>query len=88
MKLLYDKSFLKDLDKLKNKQVKTKIFSFIETIKKSDSLSGISNIKKMMGYQDFYRYKISSYRLGFQYIDKTIILIVIKHRKDIYKRFP
>lgn len=88
MKLLYDKSFLKDLDKLKDKQVKTKIFSFIETVKKTDSLSGISNIKRMTGYKDFYRYKISSYRLGFQYVNKTVILIVIKHRKDIYKRFP
>ena len=88
MQLLFDSSFLKDLERIKDKKIKKKILLFIELVKKSESLTAIPNIRKLSGYKNFYRYKISPYRIGFQKKGSTIILIIIKHRKDIYKRFP
>jgi len=88
VKLRYDKSFLKDLDNITDRSVKKRTLSFIEKIKQADTLSDIPNVKKLSGYKNFFRYKISQYRIGFRYTENTVILIVIKHRKDIYKHFP
>jgi mRNA interferase RelE/StbE len=89
MKLLFDESFEKSIKKLDNKQLKKKIINLIEVIEKAERLAEISNVKKMQGFQKYYRIRIGEYRLGFEMIDaETILFILVSHRKDIYKYFP
>ena len=89
MNVEFDRSFLKSLSKINNKvtlrNVKKKIFE----LENSNNLGSIKNIKKLIGYTNYYRIRIGNYRLGMILLNEnTIRLIIIAHRKDIYRSFP
>jgi mRNA interferase RelE/StbE len=43
----------------------------------------------MKGHPRFYRIRVGDYRVGFELTGPNeILLILVAHRKDIYKRFP
>lgn len=89
MNVRYDKSFIKAIDKIKDKTVLNRIESVIYKLELVESIEKITNTKKLIGYSTYYRIKIGDYRIGFELIDDTEIrLITVLHRKDIYKRFP
>lgn len=89
MKVLFDKSFLKSLEKMKSTKVKSKLKEVIEELESAENLQQVKSVKKIQGFKNFYRIRIGDYRLGFELIDKTIVLIIlIAHRKDIYRKFP
>lgn len=88
MKVTFDKSFSKSIDKLKNRSVATRVIKFIEECEKASTLKSLKSIKKMTGYKNFYRYKIGDYRIGFEFDKDEINLIIVAHREDIYKVFP
>jgi len=88
VKVEFDKSFSKSIEKLNDRHVKEKIIKFISELEKADSLKELTQIKKLKGDSISYRKKIGSYRIGFEYDKNTITLIVLAHRKDIYKSFP
>ena len=85
----FDKSFEKSLDKLSDKSLFPKIEKIISTLEAIDSLNDLTNIKKLKGFKDYYRYRLGDYRIGIERISENAIkLIVIAHRKDIYNVFP
>jgi len=89
MILKYESSFNKDLKKLKDEKLKKEISELIIELKNNPSFNEIKNIKKMVGYSVYFRIKLGNYRIGLKLEDKsTIVLIRIRHRKDIYKGFP
>jgi len=88
MKVEFDKSFSKSIDNLKERRVKERVIKFIEKLEKAESLFELTQIKKLKGDNISYRKKIGSYRVGFEFDNNTVTLIVIAHRKDIYKSFP
>jgi mRNA interferase RelE/StbE len=88
MKVEFKKSFLKDIKKLKNKQLKNSVAECIENIESSANPSKIKNIKKLSGYDVYYRIRISDYRLGVKIENNIVTFVVFEHRKDIYKGFP
>lgn len=89
MKFRIDKSFDRDVDKIKDLKILRKLRSCISKIEKSATINELPHIKKIEGYQNFYRIRIGDYRLGIERTsNKEIILIRFLHRKDIYKYFP
>jgi mRNA interferase RelE/StbE len=89
MNVEFDSSFLKSLRKLKEVQLRERVELLIQTFEQADSLSKISNVKKIVGHQRYYRVRLGDYRLGLEKINSdTVRLIVIAHRKDIYDVFP
>ena len=89
MEVQYDKSFDKNLDRINDLKILGKIKSVVLECEESTSIFDIQNIKKMSGYSNFYRIKLGKYRIGIEFINKSIIrFITVKHRKDIYKKFP
>ena len=88
MIVAFDKSFSKSLDKLKDAQILPKIEKIIIECETASALSAISNVKKLVGFKTYYRIKIGDYRLGFELLNNEITFITVKHRKDIYKKFP
>lgn len=89
MKISYDESFEKSIKKLKDAKIKAKLITLIELFEEANSLQEIPHIKKMQGFQTFYRVRIGDYRLGFELTDSnTVLLIMVAHRKDIYRYFP
>ena len=89
MKVEFDLSFGKSLDKLKDNKIKERILKAIIKFEQAKDLSDLSSIKEMKGHPGFYRLRLGDYRLGFELISSDkILLILVLHRKDIYKRFP
>jgi len=85
----FDKSFLKSLDKIKDRPLFPKIEKAITILESSTSLSEIKAVKKLTGFKSYYRYRIGEYRIGIELMtSSTVRLVLISHRKDIYKGFP
>jgi len=88
MTLEYDKSFYKDIKKLKDARLSAKLKIALLDFKDAPNLSEFSKIKKMKGYEHYYRLQIGDYRLGFSYKDDVLKVIRFLHRKEIYRYFP
>ncbi len=88
MIILYEKSFLKDLEKITDDTKLIEVKLLIQEIKSADNFKLINNLKKIRGSKYYYRIKLKEYRIGISFKDQIITLIRILHRKDIYKYFP
>lgn len=88
MKVEYLKQFSKDLIKVKDESLKDDLFNTIITLKNTETLNVLPNIKKLKGYQNAYRIRIGKYRLGFYFDGEVIELARFAKREDIYKLFP
>ena len=85
----FDKSFYKSVDKIKNSSLQQKIYSVISQLEDASNIHSVRNVKKLIGFKTYYRIKIGDYRLGFEIIDTfKLRIIIIEHRKDIYRKFP
>ncbi|MBN2384740.1 type II toxin-antitoxin system RelE/ParE family toxin [bacterium] len=88
MNIKYELSFEKDLKKIKNKSIKNIVKNKIESIKKTKDIASISGLKKLKGYENYYRIRISDHRIGIEIKEDTMIFVRILNRKDIYRYFP
>lgn len=88
MQTEFTNSFVKDLRKLNDKELLTKVKRVILEIETADSTANIKNIKFLVKSDNYYRIRVGDYRLGLKLDSNTITLIRCLHRKDIYKRFP
>ncbi len=88
MKLKIDKSFQKDVEKIRNTALNKRLLLLIDRIRKINSLSELSSIKKLEGTPNSFRIKSGDYRIGLKLENDEIILIRCLPRKDIYKFFP
>ena len=89
MKILYTKSFDRDIGVVKNNpEMQKRILEVIRRLREVESLDEVQGIKKIEGYETYYRLRIGDYRLGIKLAGDTLELIRFLHRKDIYRRFP
>lgn len=89
MEILFGNRFSKDLDDIRyEKKVRADLLKLIEEIKAAESLADIKRVRKIAGYQEYFRIRVSDYRLGFKMTENRIELLRFLHRKDIYRRFP
>ncbi len=89
MKFHIEKSFSKDIDKIRDRNILQKIQVFIAIVEEAKNIREIPDLKKLRGYDSFYRIRIGDYRVGIELIsDNEIVLVRFLHRKDIYKYFP
>ena len=82
-KLLFDDKVTKDLKNI-DKSWQKKILEAIKTKLLENPYIG----KKLVGdLSSYYRYKVNDYRVIYEIIEDEIILVIIKikHRKDVYK---
>ena len=88
MKVSFKKSFLKDIKKLKNNQLNDSIAACILQVESAASIQNIKNLKKLAGYDFYFRIRVGDYRIGLKIENDFVFFVVIEHRKDIYKMFP
>ncbi len=89
MKFRIEKSLDRDISKINDKNLLQKLRTFVFTVEKVNSLTEIPQVKKLRGYDSFYRIKIGDYRLGIELTpENEIICIRFLHRKEIYRYFP
>ncbi len=68
---------LKKITKIDQIAVARKIRSLIENI--------IVNEEKLSGYKGIFRIRVGNYRLVYRKISQEIYIVLIHHRKDVYK---
>ena len=88
MKVIFLKSFLIDIKKVKDKGLKSRIKKLILEIEAAQSLEEITGVKKMRGYSIAYRIRMGDYRLGLYKETDCVELARFLKRNDIYKVFP
>ncbi len=88
MKVLIDKTFEKDVNKIVDKKILHLIADCIEEIEGVLKLSDIPRCKKLKGSRNSYRIRIGDYRIGFIFEKKAIILVRFLHHSKIYSNFP
>jgi mRNA interferase RelE/StbE len=88
MKVLYERSFLKDLKKRKDKALKKRVESVIVEIKQAKDRSKLSALEKLKGHESAYKIRLGDYRMGIFLENDTVIFSRFLHRKEIYKKFP
>ena len=88
MEVLFEKNFLKSIERLGNKELQYNIIEIIDLVEKAKFVSEIKNVKKLKGYKTFYRIKLKDYRIGISIENQTVIFVEFGHRKEIYRKFP
>ena len=80
-KLLYTKSSAKDIQKL-DTVVKKRLKNKLETYAKNPIFYGKKLIDSSLGT---YRWRIGNYRIIFDIDAKNIVILRIRHRREIYR---
>ena len=66
MNVKFESRFEKDLKLIKERNLLTRLKQIILTCKQAESLGEINNLKKMQGYDSFYRIRLGDYRIGIE----------------------
>lgn len=89
MKINIKKSFERDVDNITEKKLLLNLQKIISKLENSKSIHEIQHVKKIKGYNSFYRIKIGDYRLGLEAVsNQEVILIRFLNRKEVYRYFP
>ena len=88
MNVEFRKSFEKDLGKIRDEDLLSRIKAAIEEVEAAESLLDVNNIKKLKADGDYYRIRIGDYRIGFTNDEEVITFVRILHRKEMYRYFP
>lgn len=88
MDVLYESSFARDLKRVKDKQLLKQVQDVLEQVKAANNLGDIVNLKKLQGFESYYRLRLGDYRIGIEVEEQTVIFVRFLHRKEIYRRFP
>ncbi len=84
----YNKTFLKELSKVPPKQ-RRRIEKFVfDDIQTMESLNEIPDLKKLSGFENYFRIRFGDYRVGIRIEENQLTFERLLHRKDIYKYFP
>lgn len=74
MKVLFDESFEKSIRKIKDKGILKRINKTITKLEEENELEMITNVKKLKGFNTYYRIKIGDYRRGFEKLTQMKLL--------------
>lgn len=88
MNVSFQKSFGKDLRKIKDKSLLDRVKNAVEAVEIAENLDQIRNIKKMKVEGEYYRIRVGDYRIGFKLEQDSLVFIRCLHRKEIYRFFP
>jgi mRNA interferase RelE/StbE len=64
MEFRFEKSFVRDFKKVKDKNLAKEILECTQSVSEASSVNQISNIKKITGYKLAYRIRTGNYRIG------------------------
>jgi len=89
MKVGYSKSFMKAVDKLSGKQLKS-VLNAIKEVKEAQGLEDITDCTRLVGYQSVYRIRIGSYRAFFTFhieiVDDVVMFQYLISRGQAYTK--
>ena len=88
MKIEFRSSFLKDIKRIEDSDLKKRVRDIIEKTEQAQNLYEIENIKKLRGGERYYRIRLGDYRIGLVLEDDTVVFVRFLHRRDIYRYSP
>lgn len=88
MNVAFKTSFVKDLQKLKDRALAARVKEIIEFVEQAATLHEIANLKALKGGTGYYRIRVGDYRIGLRVEGDTITLIRFLYRKEVYRYFP
>ncbi|MCB0165170.1 MAG: type II toxin-antitoxin system RelE/ParE family toxin [Anaerolineae bacterium] len=88
MKVEFRRSFVRDLQKISEKNVRQRVQQVIEQVETASVLDEIPNLIKLKGEGDYYRIRVGTYRIGIKMEQGIVIFVRCLHRRDIYRYFP
>jgi len=88
VKVIFRRSFAKDLKKIRRKALRQELQAVLEQIEQSTTLYDLPNVKHLTSEGSYYRIRIGDYRLGLLVEDDTVTVVRFLHRRDIYRYFP
>ena len=88
MNVIYSPVFNKELRKLKDQSLLRRIGKALENVERAQSLSDISQIRKLEGGSNYYRIRVGDYRLCFTVEDEAISFKCCRHRSSVYNDLP
>jgi mRNA interferase RelE/StbE len=88
MECRFRSSFLKDISKIKDKNILDSIKEAIENIEEADSIKDIKHLKKMKDCKDAFRVRVNDYRIGIFIEGNKVEFNRVLHRREIYRYFP
>ncbi len=88
MKVDYRSSFLRDVKKIKAKEVKELIEEVIKNCKEAETIADIKNCSYLTSKGKFFKLKYNQYRLGVHIDNGVVEFIKFGTRENFYKDFP
>ena len=69
-------------------KLKKNLLDLITQIKQADALTDVESVRKIQGYDKYYRIRVGDFRLGIKITNDGLEMLRFLHRKNIYIRFP
>ena len=88
MKTLFERGFERDLKKIKDKRLLKQVRKVINQVEAAASISDVTNLKKIQGFDTYFRIRAGDYRIGIEFSEGQVIFVCFLNRKDIYRHFP
>lgn len=82
MQVIITPKALKDLKQLH----KVSQILIIERLKKLETGSPATSIERLAGYKNAFRVRVGNYRVVYRIIGRKIYVVLIGHRKDVYRK--
>jgi mRNA interferase RelE/StbE len=88
VKAKYRKDFLDEVRAVPQVKTRARIEQVLLQVESVNILSAIPNIKKIQGYESYFRIRVGDYRIGFRLEGDTVVFMRCLNRRDIYRLFP
>ena len=88
MRVEFRRSFVKDLERVRDRRLKERVRRVIERLEAAETLQEVEGVKRLRGGEGYYRIRIGDHRLGLVLEGEKVVLVRFLHRKDVYRYFP
>jgi mRNA interferase RelE/StbE len=88
VKSAFTSSFLRDLRKLPDEDLRAQVRTAILSVEAAPDLRAVPNLKKLSGSGPYFRIRMGEYRIGLRVEGDTVTFVRVLPRKEIYRYFP
>ena len=88
MNVAFRESFLRDLRRVRNNDLKRRVKQAIDRVEAAESIQDVPNVRKLQGGERHYRVRVGTYRIGLVMESDRAVFVRFLHRRELYRYFP
>lgn len=88
MKTAFRAAFQRDLNRIRDRQLLTRVATKIREVEAATDLNEVVALRRLQGSTNRYRIRIGDYRVGLETEGSTVRFVRFLHRRNIYRFFP